>query len=105
MWTGIETIHAPIAELRASMMTDIGRNRRERSKFNFMSAIKSIGATGDVSQWSFLREAYLRAIDGGIVEWWLACMAKAMHELNGPLTETFLIEKIKGSDGRYVIAK
>ena len=98
MWTGIETIHAPIAELRASMMTDIGRNRRERSKYNFMSAIKSIGATGDVSQWSFLRDAYLKAIDGGTAEWWLACMAKAMHELDAPATETFLIEEIKGSN-------
>ena len=98
MWTGIETIHAPIAELRVSMMTDIGRNRRERSKYNFMSAIKSIGATGDVSQWSFLRDAYLKAIDGGTAEWGLACMAKAMHELDAPATETFLIAEIKGSN-------
>lgn len=98
MWIGIETIHAPIAELRESMMTDIGRNRRERSKYNLMSAIKSIGATHDVSQWTFLRDAYLKAIDGGTAEWWLACMAKAMHELDGPATETFLIAEIKGSD-------
>lgn len=98
MWTEIETIHAPIAELRESMMTDIGRNRRERSKYNFMSAIKSIGATGEVSQWVFLRDAYLKAIDGGTAEWWLACMANAMHELDKHATETFLIAEIKGSD-------
>lgn len=98
MWNGIKTIHAPIAELRESMMTDVGPNRRLRSKYNFMSAIKSVGATGDASQWSFLRDAYLKAIAGNTAEWWLACMGKAMHELDAPATEIFLIAEIKGAD-------
>ncbi len=98
IWNGIETIHAPIAELRVSIMTDIGPNRRERSKYNLMSAIKSIGTTHDVSQWKFLQEAYLHAIDGGTAEWWLACMAKAMHELDAPATERFLVAEIKDTN-------
>ena len=104
MWNAIETIHAPISELRVSMMTDIGPNRRERSKYNFMSAIKSIGATHDVSQWRFLRDGYLKAIDGGTAEWWLACMAKAMHELDAPATETFLVAEIQGSNYKRLSA-
>lgn len=104
LWSAIETIHAPIAELRESMMTDIGPNRRERSKYNFMSAIKSIGATGDVLQWRFLQNSYLKAIDGGTAEWWLACMAKAMHELDAPATERFLISEIEGSNYKRLSA-
>lgn len=104
MWIEIETIHVPIAELRESIMTDIGKDRRERSKYNLMSAIKSVGATHDPSQWSFLRDAYLKAINGRTAEWWLACMAKAMHELDSPATEKFLIAEIKSSDYRRLSA-
>ncbi|MES2924597.1 MAG: hypothetical protein V4819_23795 [Verrucomicrobiota bacterium] len=103
-WAKVETIHAPIAELRESLMTDIGPNQRVKSKYNITSAIKSIGATHDVSQWNFLRDAYLKAIAGGTAEWWLACMAKAMHELDGPATEAFLIAEIKGTDQRFSAA-
>lgn len=98
MWGEIETIHASIAELQVSLMANIGPNRREQSKYNFLSVIKSIGATHDVSQWSFLRDAYLKAIDGRTAEWWLACMVKAMHEIDARATEAFLIEEIKGSN-------
>jgi hypothetical protein len=96
-WAGIETIHAPVAEFRESIRIGVGPNRQVRAKHNLLSAIKSIGASHDRSQWSFLRGAYLEATTGGTAEWWLACMAKAMHELDGPTTEEFLIAEIKGS--------
>ncbi|WP_234043308.1 hypothetical protein [Luteolibacter yonseiensis] len=104
MWAETETLHVSTAALRESMMMDIEGNRGERSKYDFVSAIKSMGATRDVSQWSFLRDGYLKAINGGIGEWWLASMAKAMHELDGPATEAFLIEEIKGGEFRRLSA-
>ncbi len=95
MWNEINTMDAPMQTLHETVTANL-RGANYGMHMNFYEAVKGIGATSDRTQWSFLRDCYLK----GANVWALAVLARAMHQLDAEATESLLIDDLR--DGRRV---
>lgn len=95
MWNEIKTMREPVGKMRKTITANL-RGQNFGLHLNFYEAVKGVGATNDRTQWSFLRDCYLK----GANVWALAVLARAMHQLDAQATENLLINELR--DGRRI---
>lgn len=97
-WDRIEILDLSREELKEYVDVGTAPKQKDPRKWKFLNAIKSLAMKGEVTDWDFVQEAYLREVTRGVNQTYGAVMAKALMHLDLARTRNFLLNELNSDD-------